>query len=90
MSFFFIYSFIVCSSYTSAFLGMSVKMLSIAKLHVFMKDSFMIGVSNVRLRGQNWPGEDSNLAHWMVLETVKENITFNMFYRFSYRQRPLP
>lgn len=36
-----------------------------------LSSSCKAGVSNIRPRGQNRPGKDSNPAHWSVLENVK-------------------
>lgn len=41
---------------------------------IYLQPFFSTGVSNIRTGGQNQPGEDSNLAHWMG--------TF-MFYNLS-------
>lgn len=38
------------------------------------KQQFRPGVSNIRPLGQNRPSKDSNPAHWLVLENVKEKI----------------
>lgn len=40
-------------------------------------------VSNTRPGGQNRPGEDPNLAHWMTLENVKEHINSRLLTVFS-------
>lgn len=45
------------------------------------------GLSNIRHEGQNWPGENSNPAHWTNLENMKEEINLGLltrFYNFSY------
>lgn len=42
------------------------------------------GVYNIRPRGHNWAGKDCNLAHWMALENVREEINFGLQQHFFF------